>query len=188
MYQPWEERSALAIVRQVWRWGGWSISLALWFASSALPDKPQVVDAMVAAFVPAIAQGLLVFAVCLFVTWIASLCWGLCWGRITPCGRFGQMHERLEQWSAVFSGRVQANQYYPLLSYDAMKKIVDVCHQFDIGYPPLPERKVFINHNTPRAPALRDWQFFADDMARCASIKDLKQARNLCPKKVEQGP
>ena len=70
-----KEQAAVVIARAVWRWGGWTFPVALALAVRALPDESARVDALVAAFVPAIAQGALTLAVCILITWAAYLGW-----------------------------------------------------------------------------------------------------------------
>ena len=70
-----QEHAALVIARAVWRWGGWTFPVALALAVRALPDESARMDAMVAAFVPAIAQGVLALAGCILLTWAVYLGW-----------------------------------------------------------------------------------------------------------------
>ena len=91
MDQVSQEHATLVIARAAWRWGGWTIPVALALAVQALPDESARMDAMVATFVPAIAQGVLALAAGILFTWAAHLGW-----ERMPCTRFYRMAKEID--------------------------------------------------------------------------------------------
>ena len=103
---------------------------------------------------------------------------------LLPSNKFGSYHESLSEWSNQVNGRIPRNDYSYSWAHDAAKRIIGVCVKFKIPYPPPPRRVdfraySFYGHEDADRDKLDAWGAFADDIARCSSIKALRQARAI---------
>ena len=89
MERPTQERTALAVARQLWRWGGWILSFAIGAAAKQLLARSGGSE-VVEAIIEAAGAFLLTGGISLFLTWTAYHMW-----QILPPQRFRRLEEGL---------------------------------------------------------------------------------------------
>ena len=74
MERQTQERTALAVARQLWQWGGWILSFAIGAAAKQLLARSGGTE-VVEATIEAVGAFLLAGGICLFFTWAVYHMW-----------------------------------------------------------------------------------------------------------------
>ncbi len=155
---------------------GWFISTDLIWNFSGFKTKLKLAIPLLEPFFPAISVALIFTLIAIHYGKILSL--------FFASVRFHSYYEKLLEWSDHVNGRKPRAESSYSLSYDASKQIIDVCQRFNIPYP-TPIEKVdfkamsFYGDEKADEERLEIWGIFADDIARCASNKNLHKAQEI---------
>lgn len=157
MESPAQERTALVVARQLWRWGGWILSFAISAAARQLLARSGGPEATAAA-IEASGAFLLTGGICLLITWFIYMCW-----INSPTQRF----RRIVQELIVADNDLYGHQRNP----EDISNIRLIIRRLD---------KLRIPHPGAQG-ELMDWKTFLSRIIGEATAGDVKEAKLVWP-------
>ena len=165
-----QERVALGLVRQFWRWGAGLLSFAVAVAGSELLTRSETMTEVASAVVSSVAWAVIVLAVGVFFMWCGFTGW-----RILPAQRLRARADLIDDtMDALESDHPEReNPDYggpPTRTASRTKSLLhQTIHALDklkVGHPPF---------DYPVNP----WLVYLSRLSAAARVGDLKRARNI---------